>query len=118
RGTWHVAPSVELGVAGFDLMGHSEFDGFDPVTGVHEDTLDNTRNRLAAGRIWATFGSEQSALSGTIAASLLGSSNRNFLAEDEINRTSGSRWNGDAQAQYRFLTGPVTHTAIVALEHE
>ncbi|HEX5257556.1 MAG TPA: TonB-dependent receptor [Sphingomicrobium sp.] len=118
RGAWDVAPSVELGVAAFDLAGHSEFDGFDPVTGVHADTLDNTRNRLAAGRAWASFGSNQSGFSGTIAASLLGSSNRNFLADEEINRTSGTRWNGEGQLQYRFDTGAITNTGIVALEHE
>ena len=118
RGSWHVAPWVQLGAAAFDLMGHSEFDGFDPLTGIHEDTLDNTKNSLAAGRAWANFGSEQSGLSGTIAVSLLGSSNRNFLADKEINRTSGSRWNGEAQAQYRFATGAITHTAVIALEHE
>jgi vitamin B12 transporter len=118
RGSWEVAPSVQLGVAAFDLMGHSEFDGFDPLTGLHADTLDNTKNRLAAGRAWASFGNDQSGLSGTIAASLLGSSNRNFLASEEINRTSGSRWNGEGQAQYRFTTGAITNSAIVALEHE
>jgi vitamin B12 transporter len=118
RGTWDVAPSVELGVAAFDLAGHSEFDGFDPVTGIHEDTLDNTKNRLAAGRAWVSFGSQQSGLSGTVAASLLESSNRNFLAADEINRTSGSRWNGEGQVEYRFTTGAITNSAIVALEHE
>jgi len=118
RGTWHVAPSVELGVAGFDLMGHSEFDGFDPVTGIHEDTLDNTRNRLAAGRVWASFGSDQSGLSGTVSSSLLGSSNRNFLGSEEINRTSGTRWNGETQLQYRFAIGAITNSGIVALEHE
>lgn len=118
RGSWGVAPGVQLGVAAFDLMGHSEFDGFDPLTGIHEDTLDNTKNSLAAGRVWANFGSEKSGLSGTLAASLLDSSNRNFLANEEINRTSGSRWNGEAQAQYRFTTGAIANTAIVALEHE
>jgi vitamin B12 transporter len=118
RGTWDMAPSVQLGVAAFDLSGHSEFDGFDPATGIHEDTLDNTRNRLAAGRAWVSFGSEQPGLSGTVAASLLGSSNRNFLAAEEINRTSGTRWNGEGQLQYRFATGAITNTGIVALEHE
>ena len=118
RGSWEVAPSIELGVAAFDLTGHSEFDGFDPLTGIHTDTLDNTKNRLAAGRAWVSFGSDGSGLSGTFATSLLGSSNRNFLAADELNRTSGTRWDGDGQIQYRFDTGPVTHTAIVALEHE
>jgi vitamin B12 transporter len=118
RGTWDLAPSVQLGVAAFDLAGHSEFDGFDPLTGVHADTLDNTKNRLAAGRIWARFGSEQLGFSGTVAGSLLGSSNRNFLAAEEINRTSGSRWTGEAQLQYRFTTGAITNSAIVALERE
>lgn len=118
RGTWQPAPWVELGVAAFDLAGHSEFDGFDPLTGVHADTLDNTKNRLAAGRLWASFGSKQSGFSGTVAGSLLGSSNRNFIASEEINRTSGTRWNGEGQLQYRFRTGAMTNTGIVALEHE
>jgi vitamin B12 transporter len=118
RGSWEVAPSVELGLAAFDLAGHSEFDGFDPITFLHADTLDSTKNRLAAGRAWASTGNGESGLSGTISASLLGSSNRNFLADEEINRTSGSRWNGDGQLQYRFGTGAITHTAILALEHE
>ena len=118
RGSWDVAPSVQLGIAAFDLAGHSEFDGFDSLTGVHEDTLDNTRNSLAAARAWASFGNQQSGLSATLSASLLGSSNRNFLAAEEINRTSGSRWNGEGQAQYLFTTGGIRNTAIVALEHE
>ena len=118
RGSWDLAPSVQFGAAALDLMGHSEFDGFDPLTGIHADTLDNTKNSLAAGRVWANFGSDQAGLSGKVAASLLRSSNRNFLGNDEINRTSGSRWNGEGQAQYRFVTGAVSHTAVVALEHE
>jgi vitamin B12 transporter len=118
RASWVLAPLVQLGIAAFDLAGHSEFDGFDPVTGLHADTLDNTKNRLAAGRVWASFGSGQSGFSGTVAASLLGSSNRNFLADEEINRTSGSRWNSEAQLQYRFTTGAMTNSAIVALENE
>ena len=118
RGSWQAAPSIELGLAAFDLAGHSEFDGFDPLTGVHADTLDNTTNRLAAGRLWASFGSTQSGISGTVAGSLLGSSNRNFVGSDEINRTSGTRWNGEGQLQYRFTAGAMTNAGVVALEHE
>jgi vitamin B12 transporter len=118
RGSWQVAPSIELGTAAFELTGHSEFDGFDPLTGIHTDTLDNTKNRLAAARAWVSFGNDQSGLSGTVATSLLGSSNRNFLASDELNRTTGTRWDSDAQLQYRFDTGAMTNRAIVALEHE
>lgn len=118
RASWQVAPSIELGTAAFELTGHSEFDGFDPLTGIHTDTLDNTKNRLAAARAWVSFGNDQSGLSGTVATSLLGSSNRNFLASDELNRTTGTRWDSDAQLQYRFDTGAMTNRAIVALEHE
>jgi vitamin B12 transporter len=117
-GSWRLSPGVELGASGFSLSGTSEFDGFDPVTFVHADTLDSSRNRLSAGRLWANVGSESSGLSGTISTSLLGSSNRNFLASTEQNRTSGERWTADAQVQDRFSTGPIANTAIVALEHD
>ena len=53
-----LGPAVELGAAGFALIGRSEFDGFDPVTFLHADTLDNSRNRLAAARLWARLGSD------------------------------------------------------------
>ena len=118
RGSWEVAPDIELGVTGFSLAGRSEFDGFDPVTFIHADTLDSTKNRLSAGRVWASGGSGESGLSGTIATSLLGSTNRNFLAGEEINRTGGERWSSNAQAQYIFATGSIAHTAIVALDHD
>jgi hypothetical protein len=38
------------------LTGRSEFDGFDPVTFAHTDTLDSSRNRLGAARVWANAG--------------------------------------------------------------
>jgi vitamin B12 transporter len=116
RGKWAFASDFEVGASAFSLNGHSEFDGFDPITFVHEDTLDSTKNRLSAGRLWLSGGKQESGLSGTIATSLLSSSNRNFLAGDEINRTSGDRWTAGAQAQYRFGTGSVRHTAIVAID--
>ena len=57
-------PTFELGVAAIALTGRSQFDGYDPVTFEHTDTLDNSRNRLTAGRLWAEFGNENSAWSG------------------------------------------------------
>ena len=99
------------------MNGRSEFDGFDPVTFLHADTLDSSRNRLTAGRVFATAGEADSALSGRVSASLLGSRNRNFLA-DEINRTTGRRASVDGQLQYRFQTSAITHRLIVAAEHE
>jgi vitamin B12 transporter len=118
RGSWNFARGIQVGASGFSLIGRSEFDGSDPVTFVHADTLDSSKDRLSAGRLWISGGNSESGLSGTIATSLLASSNRNFLGADEINRTSGQRWSVDAQLQYRVSTGPVRHTAIVALDHD
>lgn len=119
RGSWSFAPGFEAGVSGFSLSGRSEFDGFNPNPPFqHTDTLDSSRNRLSAGRAWLSGGNEDKGLSGTVSSSLLGSSNRNFLAEDEINATRGKRWTAAAQAQYRFATGHIRHTAVVALDHD
>jgi len=118
RATYALLPNLRVGASGFAFAGHTEFDGYDPITFEHTDTLDNTRNRLAAGRIWAELGSEKSAWSGRIGAAILGSSNRNFLAADPLNRTSGSRRTIDAQAERRFATGAVNHQVIVAAEAE
>jgi vitamin B12 transporter len=118
RGTWQVAPALRLGAAGFALSGRSEFDGFNPAPPFqHIDTLDSSRNGLAAGRIWGEFGGQQG-WSGRLGGSLLSSRNRNFLAENEINRTSGRRATLDGQVQRRFTTAAIEHRVIVAYEHE
>jgi vitamin B12 transporter len=117
RGTWGFAPGWQFGAAGIALRGHSEFDGFDPQTFRRADTLDSTRNRLAAGRVWVSGGDQENGLSGTIAASLLRSSNRNFVGPDQTNRTHGKRRNISGQLQHRFATAAVRHTAVLALEH-
>src|SRR6476469_1183227 len=93
RAAWRPRSGVEIGASGLALTGRSEFDGFDPVTFAHTDTLDSSRNRLSAGRIWASVGNEDSPWRGQISGSALGSSNRNYLADVLQNRTSGSRRN-------------------------
>jgi vitamin B12 transporter len=118
RGTWHPAPNVELGASAIALTGRTQFDGFDPVTFAHTDTLDNSRNDLTAGRIWARIGDASAPWRGQIAGSLLESSNRNYLADAQQNRTRGSRANGSAQVERRFRTGPVAHTLIAAADLE
>ena len=118
RGTIRITPEVELGAAGFVLVGRSQFDGFDPLTFERTDTLDNSRNRLAAGRIWAGFGSEASRWAGRVGASMVGSSNRNFLDDDPLNRTRGTRRTFDAQAERHFSTGGLEHRLIIAAEAE
>jgi len=118
RGTYAISNAVRLGGAAIMLTGMSQFDGYDPLTFEHTDTLDNSRNRLAAGRIWADFGNETSAWSGNLSASMLGSSNRNFLANEPLNRTSGSRGTLGAQLEHGFSTGPLHHRLILAADAE
>jgi vitamin B12 transporter len=118
RGTYDIGPSIKVGAAAIALTGRSEFDGYDPLTFEHTDTLDNSRNRLAAGRLWAEYGNDDSAWGARIGASLLGSSNRNFVADDPVNRTSGTRRTLDAQVERRFATGAIQHQLIVAGDSE
>jgi vitamin B12 transporter len=118
RATWRPGSNIELGASGLALTGRTEFDGFDPVTFAHTDTLDNGRNRLAAGRVWASAGNDSSPWQALIAASLLGSSNKNYLADVEQNRTRGARRNISAQLERRFATGPIAHTLIAAADLE
>ena len=118
RSTYAVSPAVRFGAAAIMLTGMSQFDGYDPVTFQHADTLDNSRNRLAAGRIWVDLGSETSAWSGNLSASLLGSSNRNFLSNTPLNRTSGNRGTLGAQVERGFSTGSIRHRLIVAADAE
>jgi vitamin B12 transporter len=118
RASWRPAPNVEIGASGLALTGRTEFDGFDPVTFAHTDTLDSSRNRLGAARIWADFGEEGSPWRAQLAGSLLGSSNRNFLAEVEQNRTRGERRNISAQLERRFATGAINHRLVAAADLE
>lgn len=118
RGTWRPAPDVVLGVSALALTGRSEFDGFDPLTFAHTDTLDSSRNKLAAGRIWASVGSAASPWGGSIAGYLLGSSNRNYLEHVQQNRTEGTRRNLSAQVERRLATGAIAHTFIAAADVE
>ena len=120
RATWHPAPNVELGASGLALSSYSEFDGFDPITFAHTDTLDNSRNRLTAGRVWASVGGDSSPWLAKVSGTLLESSNKNYLANVEQNRTRGTRRNLSVQIERRFTTGPIEHRLIAAadLEHE
>lgn len=118
RATWRPVPNVELGVSGLALSSYDKFDGFDPVTFAHADTLDNSRNRLTAGRVWASIGGDSSPWRATLSGSLLGSSNKNYLADVEQNRTRGTRRNLSAQVERRFTTGPIEHRLIAAADLE
>ncbi len=118
RGTWHPSPNAEIGLAALALTGRTEFDGFDPVTFAHTDTLDSSRNKLGAGRIWASLGTGSSPWRGQLAGTLLGSSNRNYLDDVPQNRTRGTRSNLALQLEHRFATGPIAHTLVAAADVE
>lgn len=106
----------EAGVNGFAIRARSDFDGYDPVTFQHADTLDNTRNRLAAGRAWVSH--EGNLWSASLSVSTLGSSNRNYLANTFLNRTDARRTTISAQLSRRFATGPVQHQFTIAADEE
>jgi vitamin B12 transporter len=118
RGTWHPVPNAEVGVSALALTGETEFDGFDPITFAHTDTLDSSRNKLGAGRIWASLGTTSTPWRAQIAGTLLGSSNRNYLADVPQNRTRGTRGNLAVQLEHRFTTGPISHTLVAAADLE
>ena len=118
RGTWHPQSGIEIGASALALTGRDEFDGFDPLTGAHIDTLDNSRNRLEAGRVWAAIGDHSSPWTAQVAGTLLGSSNKNYLADVELNRTRGTRANLLVQLERRFAIGPITQRLILAADAE
>jgi vitamin B12 transporter len=118
RGTWRPTGMLQVGASLLALTGRSQFDGFDLFTGAHTDTLDNSRNRLTAGRVWAIYGDDASDWRAKVAGTLLGSSNKNYLAEVEQNRTRGERRNLSAQLERKLTTGAVTHRLIVAADTE
>ena len=118
RSTWHPRSDVEIGASGLVLTGRSEFDGFDLLTGAHTDTLDSSRNRLEAARVWGAIGNDATPWRAQVAASLLGSSNRNDLDEAEQNRTRGTRRNLSVQLERHFTTGSMAHQLIIAADAE
>jgi vitamin B12 transporter len=118
RATWRPHADVELGISALALHARSEFDGFNLFTGAHTDTLDSSRNRLQAGRVWASIGSNTSPWRARAAGTLVGSSNKNYLDEVEQNRTRGDRSNLSAQLERRFATGSIKHLLIAAADIE
>ena len=116
RGTFALSPSVQVGAAAIGLTGRSQFDGYDLVTFERGNTLDTSRNWLAAGRAWVELGDSTSRWRGRVGGTLLGSSNRNLLDGDPVNRTRGTRRSIDAQVEHGFAAGGVEQRVIVAAD--
>jgi vitamin B12 transporter len=90
RAVFRPAARAELGAVAHWIEGESEYDGLDPVSFRRADTLDETRNRIAAGRLWGEI--ESGGWTGKADASLLGSANRNRLGGAPLNSTFGRRF--------------------------
>jgi vitamin B12 transporter len=116
-GSWNVSQDVTLGVNGFSLNGYSKFDGNDPVTFAPSQDV-STRFGMAAGRAWATFGSNQGGLSGSLAASLFETRNHNLFKGEETSSASGTRRTVSADGRYGFATGVVKHELVIAGNYE
>ncbi|HEX8623488.1 MAG TPA: TonB-dependent receptor [Allosphingosinicella sp.] len=102
---------IEFGAVGRWIEAVSEYDGLDPLTFRRADTLDETRNRIAAGRLWGQF--ERGGWTAMLDSSLLASANRNRLDDAPLNRTFGRRFTARALLQ-RTLGG---HELAFALDH-
>ena len=104
--------ALTLGLVGHWIQGTSQYDGFDPLTFLRADTLDETRNRIAALRGWAEGRWGGWTLDADL--SYLDSANRNILGGAPLNSTFGDRLTFGAQLSRR-IGG---HRIIAAVEHE
>jgi vitamin B12 transporter len=113
-GRYRLGENARVGASGFALWGKSEFDGFGPdFPFPHADTLDESRNRMAAGRLFGEIGQRDKSYAVTT-ASLLGSSNRNYVGDDPLNRTSARRRTLSLEAGQKLGT----HQLIAVVESE
>jgi len=113
-GRYRLDPDFLIGGAGFAHWGTSEFDGFSNAFPFpHTDTLDNSKNRMAAGRLFLEAGDRDKSY-GVASASLLGSSNRNYVDDDPLNRTSANRRTLGLEGGHSFGK----HQLIAAVESE
>jgi vitamin B12 transporter len=112
-GRYRIRPSFLLGASGFALKAKSEFDGFDPISFLHTDTLDETHNKLAAGRLFAEVGSREKSYA-IASAGMLGSTNRNELDNQFLNETEATRRTVGLEGGHRLGK----HLLIAAIESE
>nr|WP_294850124.1 TonB-dependent receptor [uncultured Sphingomonas sp.] len=92
---------LTIGGTAFAIRGLSQFDGLDPLTYMRADTGDESRYRLSAARVFGQLGQRDTSFA-TLSASLLGSSNRNSLDGNPINRTWAKRRTLTLQAGTRL----------------
>lgn len=104
--------ALRFGATGHWIEGRSEYDGFDPVTFLRADTRDETDNRIAALRGWAS--GEWNGWSALGEISYLDSANRNRLNDAPLNSTFGDRLTLGGQIARR-IGG---HRIVAAIDHQ
>ncbi|WP_114227949.1 MULTISPECIES: TonB-dependent receptor plug domain-containing protein [Sphingomonas] len=109
---WRPADGLTLGLTGFAVRGRSDYDGYQDF--VRADTADVTRNRLGALGLDAGWSGGGWTVAATV--SLLGSRNRNLLAGDFVNQTSGERRAAGLQLGRELTTGAIHHRFILAAD--
>lgn len=112
KAVYRPTPDIDIGAVGHWIEGQSEFDGLDPVTFRRADTLDETDNRIAAGRVWGKV--DTGGWHVQLDSSLLGSANRNRLAAAPLNSTFGQRFTAGAQLTRRLKK----HSLALILDHQ
>ncbi|HET9334951.1 MAG TPA: TonB-dependent receptor [Sphingomicrobium sp.] len=113
-GRYRIDPNILIGGSGFAQWAESEFDGFsDTFPFPHTDTLDHSKNRMAAGRLFVETGKRDRSYA-VASASLLGSSNRNYVDDNPLNRTSAKRRTLGLEGGHNFGK----HQLIAAIESE
>jgi vitamin B12 transporter len=112
KAVFRPADRIDLGAVAHWIEATSEFDGLDPVTFRRADTPDETRNRIAAGRLWGEI--ESGPWTAKLGSSLLGSANRNRLGASPLNSTFGRRFTANGQLS-RALG---RHSLAAALDHQ
>jgi vitamin B12 transporter len=114
QGRYRLGEDARVGASGFAFWGKSEFDGFSPdFPFPHADTLDESRNHMAAGKLFGELGQRDKSYV-QAAASLLLSSNRNSVGDDPLNRTSARRRTLSLEAGRKLGA----HQLIAAVESE
>jgi vitamin B12 transporter len=112
---WRPTTTLEFGGSAFAIRALSEFDGYD-ASFQRADTADETRNRLAAGRLFGRWQSDSWHLSTSV--SRLRSANRNSVGDTPVNRTEGGRTSAALQVGRTLATGSIRHQLIVAFDHD
>lgn len=115
-GSWGMLPVLSLDASAFAIDANSEFDGYDPVTFLRADTLDESDNRLGAGRLALRL--DDAGWNVEAESAFLASANRNSLAGEPVNRTSARRWTGGAQASRLFELENTAQRLTFAIDRE